>query len=100
MIGSVPDLVVVALVGFVLFGAKNIPELGRNLGRGLREFKSGLNDLKTEIESTLEDKPRAHETVTSRATAAATSPTVASPDAATPSPQASSVTAPGPQPER
>ena len=45
MIGSIPDLAIIAILGMVLFGAKNIPELGRNLGKGLREFKSGMNDL-------------------------------------------------------
>jgi Sec-independent protein translocase protein TatA len=35
----------------MFFGAKYIPGLGRNLGRGLREFKNGLFDFKDEIES-------------------------------------------------
>ncbi len=76
MIGSIPDLAVVVILGFALFGAKNIPELGKNLGRGLREFKSGMNDLKTEIESTLEDKAKPVEVVTSKANASISSPNI------------------------
>jgi sec-independent protein translocase protein TatA len=30
------------LVLALIFGAKRIPELGRSLGRGLREFKDGV----------------------------------------------------------
>ena len=42
MIGSIPDLAVIVILGFVLFGTKNIPELGRGLGQGIREFKKGI----------------------------------------------------------
>lgn len=69
MIGSIPDLAIIAILGMVLFGAKNIPELGRNLGKGLREFKSGMNDLKDEIEFSPLEKVRVVEAVTSRETA-------------------------------
>ena len=34
-------LVIVA----IFFGAKRLPELGKGLGSGIREFKSGLNEL-------------------------------------------------------
>lgn len=63
MIGSIPDLAVIVILGMVLFGAKNIPELGRNLGKSLREFKSGMNDLKDEIESSPLEKARVVEAV-------------------------------------
>ena len=76
MIGSIPDLAVIIVLGALLFGAKNIPELGKNLGRGLREFKSGMNDLKSEIETTLEPPPARVETVTSKATASVSAPSI------------------------
>ncbi len=57
MIGSVPDIAVVVLVGFVLFGAKNIPQIGKNLGQGLRELKQGVSELKDDLDiSKLEPK--------------------------------------------
>jgi sec-independent protein translocase protein TatA len=76
MIGSIPDLAIIVILGLVLFGAKNIPELGKNLGRGLREFKSGLNDLKSEIESTLPDKPQPVQVVTSKTNASISAPNI------------------------
>lgn len=35
-------LLIIALVIVLLFGAKRLPELGRSLGSGLREFKGSL----------------------------------------------------------
>ncbi len=36
------QLIIVLLVVLVVFGAKRLPELGRNLGAGAREFKDGI----------------------------------------------------------
>lgn len=36
-----PEFVVVAIIGVLLFG-RRLPEVGRNLGRGIVEFKKGL----------------------------------------------------------
>ncbi len=40
---SPTHLVLIFLVILLLFGAKRLPELGRSLGRGIHEFKEGLN---------------------------------------------------------
>jgi sec-independent protein translocase protein TatA len=40
-------LIFLLVVGLLLFGAKRLPEVGRSLGSGMREFKdsvSGLNE--------------------------------------------------------
>jgi sec-independent protein translocase protein TatA len=39
---GVRELVVLAVVLVLVFGARRLPELGRSLGRGAREFKQGL----------------------------------------------------------
>ena len=44
------EMVVIALVVLLLFGAKKIPELARGLGRGIREFKDATKEIKKEIE--------------------------------------------------
>lgn len=36
------ELLVIALLLLVFFGAKRLPELGRSLGSGIKEFKKGL----------------------------------------------------------
>lgn len=44
-------LIVIAVVAFVLFGAKKLPELGKGLGEGLRGFKDGIKGLADELGS-------------------------------------------------
>lgn len=43
------ELVLIALVVLLLFGGRKIPELMRGLGKGVRSFKEGINDVKEEI---------------------------------------------------
>jgi sec-independent protein translocase protein TatA len=37
------QILIVLLIVVVIFGAKRLPELGRNLGSGAREFKKGIS---------------------------------------------------------
>jgi len=36
---GIQELIVIFLIVMVLFGAKKLPEIGRGLGKGIREFK-------------------------------------------------------------
>jgi TatA/E family protein of Tat protein translocase len=38
------EWVIVILVVLILFGASRLPQIGRSLGEGIREFRSGLRD--------------------------------------------------------
>ena len=38
-------LLVIAIILFVLFGAKRLPELGKGLGEGLKGFKEGIKGV-------------------------------------------------------
>lgn len=49
------ELLLIMVVVLILFGGKKIPEIARNLGKGISEFKKGMNDLKKEISITDED---------------------------------------------
>ena len=47
------EILVIALIILLLFGGKKIPELMRGLGKGVKSFKDGMNevtDLKKEVE--------------------------------------------------
>ena len=48
------EIIIIALVVLLLFGGKKIPELMRGIGKGVRSFKEGINDVEKEITS-LED---------------------------------------------
>jgi sec-independent protein translocase protein TatA len=37
-----PELLLLGLVVLLVFGPKRLPEMGRSLGRGMREFKSSV----------------------------------------------------------
>lgn len=58
------EWMIVLLVVLVLFGGKKIPELMGGLGKGIKNFKKGMNDeLPAEKEETgkLEDKSKSGE---------------------------------------
>ena len=52
------QIVLIVLVVLLLFGGKKIPELMRGLGKGVREFKEGINpdEQKKKDEETAEKK--------------------------------------------
>jgi sec-independent protein translocase protein TatA len=37
-----PEIIIILVVLLLLFGAKRLPEMGRSLGRGMREFKEAV----------------------------------------------------------
>jgi len=47
---GLPELIVLGLVLLLIFGPKRLPEMGRSLGRGMREFKESVtgNDRQDE----------------------------------------------------
>ncbi|MBA3313580.1 MAG: twin-arginine translocase TatA/TatE family subunit [Planctomycetaceae bacterium] len=45
-----PEMVVVGIVALLLFG-KRLPEVARNLGKGMREFKEGMTGIQGEFNS-------------------------------------------------
>lgn len=41
---------IIALAVLVLFGAKKIPDFAKGLGKGIREFKDAIKDVKKEVD--------------------------------------------------
>ena len=39
------ELIVIGGVALLIFGGKKLPELMRGLGKGVKEFKEGMNDV-------------------------------------------------------
>lgn len=46
---GVTELVIIALIVLLLFGAKRIPELMKGIGKGVRSFKDGINNVADEV---------------------------------------------------
>jgi sec-independent protein translocase protein TatA len=53
------EIMLILLVVLLLFGAKRIPELARGMGKGIREFKDATKEIKTEVEKSINDEPKA-----------------------------------------
>ena len=51
------ELLLIAFVIVLLFGAAKIPELMRNMGKGVRSFKEGMKEI-TEEEKKTDDKDK------------------------------------------
>ncbi len=49
------ELIVIALIVLLLFGAKKIPELARGLGKSMGEFKKAREDFEDEIKRAADD---------------------------------------------
>jgi sec-independent protein translocase protein TatA len=52
------EILLIAFVVILLFGGKKIPELMRGLGRGVREFKDGRDNVKKELDEPTPEKGR------------------------------------------
>ena len=49
------EIVAIVLVILLLFGGKKIPELMKGLGKGVKSFKQGMNEVEKEIKDIDED---------------------------------------------
>ena len=56
------EMVVIALVILLMFGAKKLPELARGLGQGIREFKGAVDGVKDELKDAEESIEKNDET--------------------------------------
>ncbi len=43
------EIILIVLVVLIFFGAKKIPELMKGLGKGVSEFKKGMNEVQNEL---------------------------------------------------
>ena len=59
---GIPELLIVLLAALLIFGPKRLPEMGRSLGRGMREFKDSVtgkddDDEPRELPPAADDEP-------------------------------------------
>ena len=55
---SIPHLIVIFVVALVVFGPEKLPDLARNLGKVMGEFRRATGDLRTTFEGHLRDLER------------------------------------------
>lgn len=49
------EIILIAFVVLLLFGGKKIPELMRGLGKGVREFKDAKDNVRRELEESINE---------------------------------------------
>ena len=49
------EIIAIVVVILLLFGGKKIPELMRGLGKGVKSFKQGMNEVEDELKKPLDE---------------------------------------------
>lgn len=57
---GIPELIIVLVLALLVFGAGKLPEIGRGLGRAIKEFKAASRELTGGGTSALEEKSEAN----------------------------------------
>ncbi len=61
MLGSIgpTELILILLIVIIIFGARKLPDLGKSIGEGIKNFKKSMNtkDTKDEQESPKNPEP-------------------------------------------
>jgi sec-independent protein translocase protein TatB len=91
---SVPHLIVIFIVALVVFGPEKIPELARNLGKVMAEFRRVTGDLRSTFEGHLRDLEREADARRIAAPAATPAAPTPAPSASPEVPEANDTTAP------
>lgn len=52
------ELILLFLIVLLLFGARRIPEVAQNIGKGIREFKKSMREVQSEIDSSDQSKTK------------------------------------------
>jgi TatA/E family protein of Tat protein translocase len=55
---SIPHLIIIFVVALVVFGPEKLPELARNLGKMMAEFRRATGDLRNTFEGHMQDLER------------------------------------------
>ena len=57
MFGSLgfQEILIILALALLIFGPRKLPELGRMVGKGMREFRRATNDLRSTIEGEIAD---------------------------------------------
>lgn len=54
---GMPEMIIILVIVLIIFGAGKLPEIGRGLGKGIKNFKSSVNEP-----DAIEDKKKLDDT--------------------------------------
>jgi sec-independent protein translocase protein TatA len=52
-----PELLVILVLALIIFGPHRLPEIGKTIGKGLREFRKATSEIRAEIEQDVDQEP-------------------------------------------
>lgn len=56
---GMPELIIILVMILIIFGAGKLPDIGRGLGKGIKNFKTSVNEPDSEVEKKkLEDSSK------------------------------------------
>ena len=56
---GMPELIIILVMILIIFGAGKLPDIGRGLGKGIKNFKSSVNEPdNSEEKKKIEDSPK------------------------------------------
>ncbi|MGA2113116.1 MAG: twin-arginine translocase TatA/TatE family subunit [Anaerolineales bacterium] len=70
-------LIVIAVVALLVFGPSRLPDIGRGMGRALREFREGTKEMTESFREEMKQNPSAPSTSTLTSAASTSAPTSA-----------------------
>jgi sec-independent protein translocase protein TatA len=69
------ELMIILVLALIVFGPKKLPEMGKSIGKGLREFRKAQMDIRKEISEGLRETPAAEAGATKSEATATSTPT-------------------------
>ena len=51
------EILIILVLALVIFGPRRLPEMGRTIGRSMRELRRATSDIRTELETDLDEPP-------------------------------------------
>jgi len=69
-----PELLVILVIALLVVGPQRLPELARQIGKGLREFRKMQDDVKDMVKINLDDTDRSGGPISPNASAPSTAP--------------------------
>ncbi len=53
-----PELIVILIIALLVFGPKRLPDMGRSLGKAIREFRNAGKEIQNDIVESIDKEDR------------------------------------------
>ncbi len=63
---GLPELVLILVIGLVFFGPGKLPDVGKAIGKSMREFKTALNEEEKAVKAVVEQEEAAEKTAAAK----------------------------------